>query len=66
MGLETLNEEEEDRQEHLAGQVICLLLRVAYAVLTFSQSETTRKGCTEEEAHSARYDSRQTSLDLEY
>ncbi|KAI1165887.1 mitochondrial ribosomal subunit S27-domain-containing protein [Nemania serpens] len=25
MGLETINEEEEDRQEHLAGQVICVL-----------------------------------------
>ncbi|KAI0442817.1 mitochondrial ribosomal subunit S27-domain-containing protein [Xylaria telfairii] len=34
LGLETLNEEEEDRQEHLEGQV----------------PETTRKGCAEEEA----------------
>lgn len=24
LGLETINEEEEDRQEHLAGQVICI------------------------------------------
>ncbi|KAI0555834.1 mitochondrial ribosomal subunit S27-domain-containing protein [Xylaria curta] len=53
LGLETLNEEEEDRQEHLAGQVPCVL--VTGGSLTFVQPETTWKGCTEEEANRDRY-----------
>ncbi|TGJ83849.1 hypothetical protein E0Z10_g4918 [Xylaria hypoxylon] len=57
MGLEILNEEEEDRQEHLAGQVAYMLLRIACRILTFLQPETTWKGRTEEEAHCSRYDS---------
>ncbi|KAI1427537.1 mitochondrial ribosomal subunit S27-domain-containing protein [Xylaria sp. FL1777] len=55
LGLEVLDEEEEDRQEHLAGQVACvLLLHVICPILTFWQPETTWKGRTEEEAHCAR------------
>ncbi|KAI0911408.1 mitochondrial ribosomal subunit S27-domain-containing protein [Ustulina deusta] len=43
LGLETLNEDEEDREEHLAGQVACvLLLCVACPILTFFCSRRQR------------------------
>ncbi|KAJ3577817.1 hypothetical protein NPX13_g2746 [Xylaria arbuscula] len=55
MGLETLDEEEDDRQEHLAGQVARVFaVCVAWVLLTLSQSESAWKGRPEEEADSTR------------
>lgn len=52
--LETINEEEDDRLEHLAGQAILSLLLFGCKNLTRKQGKVAWKGCTEEEEGSFR------------